>query len=71
MIIAGNISPSGPGQWFVPLPDGSIQILAIDGKPIDRFNTGVILQGFATATIGGKPALLIASPNGLEAFSIE
>ena len=70
-IIAGRLAPNGPGQWILPQPDGSIQILAADGKPIDRFNSGVVLQGMATAVLDGKPILLIASPGGLEAFAVE
>ncbi len=70
-IIAGRIASKGPDQWILPCPDGSIQILAADGKPLDGFNYGAVLQGVATAEIGGKPALLVASPNGLEAFAIE
>jgi hypothetical protein len=70
-IVAGRLIAKGPGQWLLPCPDGSIRILAADGKPVDAFNSGVVLQGLATAEIGGKPALLIASPGGLEAFSAE
>jgi hypothetical protein len=70
-IIAGRVSAKGPGQWLLPCPDGSIQILAADGKPLDAINSGVILQGLATVEIGGKPALLIASPDSVEAFAIE
>lgn len=70
-IVAGRVLAKGPGQWLLPCPDGSIQILAADGKPLDAFNTGVILQGLATVEIGGKPALLIASPGSIEAFAIE
>jgi hypothetical protein len=70
-IIAGRVIAKGPGQWLLPCPDGSIQILAADGKPLDRFNSGVILQGLATVEINGQPALLIASPGSVEAFTIE
>ena len=70
-IVAGRVTRQGPGQWILPGPDGSIQILAADGKPLDSFNYGAVLQGVATAEIGGKPALVIASPGGLEAFAVE
>jgi hypothetical protein len=70
-IVAGRITRDGPGQWILPCSDGSIQILAADGKPIDGFNTGDILGGIATVEINGKPALIIASPSGLEAFAVE
>jgi hypothetical protein len=70
-IIAGSLAPNGPGQWFLPQPDGSILILAANGQLADRFNTGVVLQGMATAVLDGKSILLIASPGGLEAFAVE
>jgi hypothetical protein len=70
-IIAGSLAPNGPGHWFLPQPDGSILILAANGQLTDRFNTGVVLQGMATAVLDGKSILLIASPGGLEAFAVE
>jgi outer membrane protein assembly factor BamB len=70
-IISGKITPQGPLQWIIPGPDGSINIIGADGKLIDTFNYGAILQGLATVLIDGQPALIIASPNGLEAWKIE
>jgi thiol-disulfide isomerase/thioredoxin len=70
-IIPGKITRQGPLQWILPGPDGSINILAADGKLIDAFNYGVMLQGLATVTIDGQPVMIIASPNGLEAWKIE
>jgi hypothetical protein len=70
-IIAGRITPDGPGQWLLPGCDGSVHVLSADGKQIDRFNYGAILGGLATVTLGGKPVLLISSENGLEALGIE
>jgi thiol-disulfide isomerase/thioredoxin len=70
-IIAGKISSKGPGQWILPGPDGSINILSADGKPVDSFNYGAMLQGLATVEIDGQPALIVASPNGLEAWKID
>jgi thiol-disulfide isomerase/thioredoxin len=70
-IIAGKISRQGPGQWILPGPDGSINIISADGKPFDNFNYGATLQGLATVEIDGLPALIVASPNGLEAWKVE
>lgn len=70
-IIAGKITRAGPGQWILPGPDGSIHFIAADGKPLDSFNYGAVLQGLATLEIDGQPALIIASPNGLEAWKVE
>jgi len=70
-IIAGKTTREGPGQWILPGPDGSIHILAADGKPIDSFNYGTVLQGLATVVIDGQPVIVVASPNGLEAWKVE
>jgi peroxiredoxin len=70
-IIPGRITANGPGQWILPGCDGSIHFVAADGKPIDHFNYGAIVGGLATILVDGKPVLLIASENGLEALRIE
>jgi len=70
-IIPGRITADGPGQWLLPGCDGSIHFVAADGKPIDHFNYGAIVGGLATILVDGKPVLLIASENGLEALRIE
>ena len=70
-IIPGKITRDGPGQWILPGPDGSINIISADGKPIDSFQLRRQLQGLATVTIDGQPVLVVASPNGLEAWKVE
>jgi outer membrane protein assembly factor BamB len=70
-IIAGRLTRSGASQWILPAPDGSIHVLSADGKPWDKFNAGVTLQGLATVDVAGQPALVIASANGLEAWKVE
>lgn len=70
-IIAGKITKDGPGQWLLPGPDGSINIISANGKHIDSFNYGAALQGMATAEIDGQPVLIVATVNGLEAWKIE
>jgi hypothetical protein len=70
-IVAGRVTQEGPGQWLFPCPDGSVHILSADGNLVDSFNYGAILQGLATVEIGGKPAILVASPSGLEALAVE
>jgi hypothetical protein len=67
----GRLESDKPGSWIVAGADGSIHFFAADGKPVDHFNTGDILTGLAAATIDGKPALLIAHPDKLEAVRIE
>jgi thiol-disulfide isomerase/thioredoxin len=70
-IIPGKITRDGPGQWLLPGPDGSINIISAEGKLIDAFNYGAMLQGLATISIDGQPVLVIASPKGLEAWKVE
>jgi hypothetical protein len=60
-----------PGQWILPGPDGSIHFIAADGKPLDKFNYGAALQGLATVEIDGRPVLVVASANGVEAWKVE
>ena len=71
LIIPGRVTRDGPGQWLLPGPDGSIHIIAVDGKMLDKFNSGVTLQGLATVEIDGQPALVIASDDGIEAWKVE
>jgi thiol-disulfide isomerase/thioredoxin len=70
-IITGKLTRSGAGQWILPGPDGSIHIVSADGKPWDKFNSGLTLQGLATAEIAGQPVLVVSSGNGLEAWKVE
>ena len=71
LIVPGKLSREGPGQWILPGPDGSIHVISADGKPLDKFNSGVMLQGLATAQIDGQPVLIISSAEGLEAWKVE
>jgi hypothetical protein len=59
------------GRQALPGPDGSIHILSADGRLFDKFNSGAALQGLATVEINGQPVLVVASPNGLEAWRVE
>jgi len=70
-IIPGRVTPAGPGQWLLPGPDGSIHVITADGKLLDRFNYGEALGGLATVTVDGRPVLIVASAQGLQAWRIE
>lgn len=59
------------GNWIVCGADGSIHILAADGKLVDRFNHGAQLTGIAATRIATEPALVIASTAGVRAVSIK
>jgi hypothetical protein len=69
-IIPGQITSAPPGQWLLPAADGSIHILSADGRLLDRFNYGAALCGLATAQIHGRPVLLVATAQGLEALEV-
>lgn len=69
-VTSGNLV-SDVGQWVIAGADGSIHILSADGTLIDRFNSGVALSGLAVADLSGQPALILASPEGVEARIFE
>jgi hypothetical protein len=64
-IVAGNLTASGPGQWLVPGPDGSIFAIAADGRLVDHWQTGVIITGVATLLNEGQAVLLVASTDAV------
>jgi thiol-disulfide isomerase/thioredoxin len=70
-ILSGKVTREGPDQWILPGADSSIHILSADGKLVDKFNYGEMLQGLATVNINGQPVLVVATPKGLEAWKIE
>ena len=70
-IIAGKVANGPAGQWLLPGADGSIHILDADGKLLDSFNCGEALCGLAAVEIDGKPALVVATPGGVEAWRVE
>ena len=41
--------------------DGSIHLLAADGRPLDHFNYGTAIGGLATVAVGGRPGC-VAGP---------
>ncbi|HVX12303.1 MAG TPA: thioredoxin-like domain-containing protein [Pirellulales bacterium] len=61
---------SKAGEWVIAGADGSIHILSADGQLVDRFNTGVALGGVAVAQLNGQAALIISSPEGVEARTL-
>jgi outer membrane protein assembly factor BamB len=80
VISSGDVSGDGTKQWLIAGPDGSVHILAADGKPLDKFNTGSTLAGLAADKFGDQRVLLISKvfdkPQGdakgaLEAWQVE
>jgi thiol-disulfide isomerase/thioredoxin len=70
-IVAGRLSPDSSGQWLLPGADGSIHVIAADGKLLDSFHYGAELTGLATTELDGKPVLIVATPKVLEAWIVE
>ncbi len=80
VITTGDLAGDGTRDWILAGPDGSIHVVAADGKPIDKFNTGSALAGAGAAKIGERRVLLISKvfdkPTGdakgaLEAWAVE
>ncbi|MBU4273968.1 MAG: redoxin domain-containing protein [Planctomycetes bacterium] len=70
-IVPGRVTRDGPGQWLLPGLDGSIHVVSADGVPLDRFNYGAELHGLTTVEIGGRPALVVATAGGVEAWEVK
>jgi thiol-disulfide isomerase/thioredoxin/outer membrane lipoprotein-sorting protein len=70
-ILVGRLSSNGPAVWIVPAPDGSLRFIDLAGKILDEFNYGASLAGMASVNIDGKPALIVATKDSLEAWSVE
>ncbi|WP_460183437.1 redoxin domain-containing protein [Thermopirellula anaerolimosa] len=55
-------------QWVLAAADGSVHVLDKTGTLVDRFNSGGALSGLAVGRKDGKPVVLIAHPNAVEAW---
>lgn len=70
MITTGDLLGSGERQWILAGADGSVHIVAADGRLIDRFNTGGKLTGLAVSSQDGKPALVFSNQLAVEAWQM-
>jgi hypothetical protein len=66
----GDAVGNGQPQWVLAGPDGSVHILSAAGEVLDQFNHGAALAGLAVTRLDGKPALVIATASGVEAWSV-
>jgi peroxiredoxin len=71
MVTSGNLLGGNAGQWVIAGADGSIHLLDIAGRLIDRFNYGAAPTGMAIAKINGRPALIVATDESVEAWQFE
>ncbi len=56
--------------WLVAGPDGSVNIVGFDGKPIDSFHYGMALTGLAAAPFGDETLLLVSSVGHVSALRV-
>jgi peroxiredoxin len=62
---------SSSRHWLIAGPDGSIHLVAFDGKPLDSFHYGTALTGLAGARFGDETLLLVSSAGHVEAWKVE
>ena len=67
-VLTGRLFSDGPGLWILLGADGSVRFLDSTGKLVDQFNQGASLAGLAIMPIDGKPALIVATKESLEAY---
>jgi hypothetical protein len=70
-VASSNLLPGRQGEWWLAGPDGSIHVISEDGELHDWFYYGAVLTGLAAARLDGKPALLVATEDGVAAWGIE
>ncbi|MDZ4782406.1 MAG: redoxin domain-containing protein [Planctomycetia bacterium] len=70
-VTSGKVLPGEESQWIIAGADGSIQLISREGQVLDRFHHGAALAGLAATEIVGKPALVIATASGVEAWGVE
>lgn len=71
-VVHGRLVPNqNTQQWIIVGADGSLHILDVNGQPVDQFNVGELITGVAAAEVSGKPALVVATPQAVIAWSVE
>jgi outer membrane lipoprotein-sorting protein len=68
MIAWGKLLADEPAMWIFAAADGSVHLVAADGRPIDTFAWGEPLHGLAVATIDGAPALVLSDAKRVTAL---
>jgi len=63
--------PDTVGVWLLPGPDGSIHIVDVEGRVVERFNYGAALGGLALIHDRDRGLLVISSPGKVEALRVE
>lgn len=68
---SGKLLPDQPAHWLLAAADGTIHVIDAQGKPIDVFAYGKTLTGVGATQWDGKRVLLVATPEGLDAWQVE
>ncbi len=70
-VTSGRVRKSGPGVWILAAADSTLQFVSIDGRVVDHFAYGAELAGVATARLGDRLVLVVATPQRVEAWAVE
>jgi thiol-disulfide isomerase/thioredoxin/outer membrane lipoprotein-sorting protein len=68
MVAHGDLAGTGVMQWVILGSDASLNVVAIDGTIVDRWNYGSAVSGFAVAS--GR-RLVVATAQGVEMWQVE
>ncbi|MBN8625455.1 MAG: redoxin domain-containing protein [Planctomycetes bacterium] len=77
MVVGGPLfddgSPSGKdnGAWLFAGADGTLHVVAADGKPIDQFGWGKPIHGLALTKIDGRATVLVSDAESVTAFRLQ
>ena len=69
-VAAARLLPGGQGHWLAAGPDGALLFIAANGELLDSFHYGAALTGLATTEIDGRPVLLVATRQGVDAWQV-
>lgn len=70
-VTSGSLLPARPGEWIFAAPEGSIHVVSEEGEFTDTWNYGSALTGIAVGRLGGEPALIVATQEGVTAWRVE
>ena len=71
MVVGGRVFDEGPGAWVFAGADGTVHLVAADGKPLDQFATGEAIHGLALGTLDDRATLFISDAKSVTAFRLQ
>ncbi|MHB0957347.1 MAG: DUF2092 domain-containing protein [Pirellulaceae bacterium] len=69
-VTSASLLGSPDYQWLIAGPDGSLHIIAQDGKFTDHFQTGRVLTGVAGGRRAGEGILVVSSGTDVQAWQV-